>query len=245
MNFGKAWIIARKDISIFRTKRTILGSVLILPIIVSVGLPLIIRDAVIKAGGINPNNIPPLLDAFAFFFVIIAAIVPTAIAAYSIVGEKVQKSLEPLLATPTTDGEILLGKSLAAFLPSMAATWVGGVVFMTLMDDFTSGTLGYNYYPSWAMAVALLVAAPLASALSIEVSIIISSRVNDVRTAQQLGSMMVLPFAGIYVAGELSLITIDMNALLEISAVIGVITIFLFFVSRATFRREEILTKWK
>ena len=44
-----------------------------------------------------------LLDSFSFFFVIIATIIPTAISSYSIVGEKVEKSLEPLLATPATD----------------------------------------------------------------------------------------------------------------------------------------------
>lgn len=245
MNFGKAWIIARKDIDTFRTKRTILGSVVLLPIIVSVGLPLILQRAVLKSGAMSPAEIPVLLDAFAFFFIIIAAVIPTAIASYSIVGEKVQKSLEPLLATPTTDGEILLGKSLAALLPSLAATWIGAVVFMTLMDNFTVGTLGYDYYPSWGMAAGLLIAAPLAATLSIELSVVISSRVNDVRSAQQLGSLMILPFAGIYVAGELNLITLDTNTLLEISAIIGAAAVLLFFVARATFSREEILTKWK
>jgi len=247
MNLRRAWIIARKDIDTFRTKRSILYSVVLLPVIVSVGLPLLIHYSTTTNGGsgIPAAEIPVLLDAFAFFFVIIAAIIPTAIASYAIVGEKVQKSLEPLLATPTSDSEILLGKSLAAFLPSIGATWAGGVIFMLLMDWFTVGNLGYNYYPSWAMAAGLLVAVPLASVLSIELSVIVSSRVNDVRTAQQLGSLMVIPFAGIYVGGELSLIALDLNTLLEISAVIALFDVALFFLARATFRREEILTKWK
>lgn len=247
MNVRKAWIVARKDIDTFRTKRSIYYSLVLLPIIVSVGLPLIINYAATKSGGsdLQPAVIAPILDAFAFFFVIIAAIIPTAIASFSIVGEKIQKSLEPLLATPISDGEILLGKSLAAFLPSLGAVWAGSVVFMALMDRFTFKVLGYNYYPSWAMAVALLLAVPLVAALSIELSVIISARVNDTRTAQQLGSLMVIPFGGIYVGGELGLVTLDTNILLEISAVVAVFDLLLYFVSRATFRREEILTKWK
>ena len=55
-------------------------------------------------------------DALVFIFIILAAIIPTVIGSYSIVGEKIEK-LETLLATPTTDSEILLGKTLAAFLP--------------------------------------------------------------------------------------------------------------------------------
>ena len=66
-----------------------------------------------------------------------AAILPTAIASYSIVGEKVEKSLEPLLATPTTDGELLLGKSIAAFLPPLIATYIGALIFMVLIDIVT------------------------------------------------------------------------------------------------------------
>jgi ABC-type Na+ efflux pump permease subunit len=40
-----------------------------------------------------------LLHAFPFVFIIIAGFIPAGIASYSIVGEKVEKSLEPLLAT--------------------------------------------------------------------------------------------------------------------------------------------------
>jgi hypothetical protein len=57
---------------------------------------------------------------------------PVAIASYSLVGEKIERSLEPLLATPATDGEILLGKGIAAFVPPVAAIWAGAVVFMAL-----------------------------------------------------------------------------------------------------------------
>lgn len=66
-----------------------------------------------------------------------AAILPTAIDSYSMVGEKVEKSLEPLLATPTTDSELLLGKSIAVFLPPLIATYIGALIFMVLMDIVT------------------------------------------------------------------------------------------------------------
>ena len=70
-------------------------------------------------------------------FVIASAVLPTAIAAYSIVGEKVEKSLEPLLATPTTDGEILLGKSIAALLPPHDSHLCRFTLYMVLIDYLT------------------------------------------------------------------------------------------------------------
>ncbi len=170
---------------------------------------------------------------------------PAVIASYSFVGEKIEKSLEPLLATPTTDGELLLGKSLAAFLPSMAATYAGAVIFMALVDGLTYGQLGYLMFPDWNAAVILVLAAPLASILSVEFNVIISSRVNDVRAAQQLGTLVILPLLAIFILGQTNVLSVDAWHLLAIAGILAVVDVGLSFVSRATFEREEILTKWK
>jgi len=245
MDLQNVWTVATKDFSIFTKKKSIMYSVILFPLLVSIGLPLVIHFASMKSGGIPTAALLPLLNAFAFFFVIGAATLPVAIASYSLVGEKVEKSLEPLLATPVTDGEILLGKSLAAFLPSLVATYGGCAIFMAFIDNLTFSQLGYLYFPNWTMGVILLAVAPLACLLSVEVNVIISARVNDVRTAQQFGGIMILPFGAIYVAGEIGIISLETNNLLIISAVLLFVDAILFFVSRSTFRREEILTKWK
>lgn len=248
MRLSKAWIIAKKDFSIFKKKKSIIYSIVIFAVLASVGLPLTIQFGSIKTSegiGIPASDLPTMIEGFSFFFIIGAATLPTAIASYSLVGEKVQKSLEPLLATPTTDGEILLGKAIAAFLPPIAGTYLGAIIFMVLIDRFTYGILGYLYFPNWDMGIILLLLAPLASILSIELDIIISSRVNDVRTAQQMGGIVVLPFVGIYALGEANVISLHAGNLLIISAVILAIDVALFYAARAAFRREEIFTKWK
>src|SRR5438132_13137977 len=131
-------------------------------------------------------QLPVLLPAFAFFYLILAGFIPTSIASYSIVGEKVEKCLEPLLATPTTDGEILLGKGISAFLPPIVVILGGSAVFMVLMDLVTRGTLGYAFFPNWNAGIALFLMVPLAAIMSVEWNVIISSRVSDVRVAMQL-----------------------------------------------------------
>jgi ABC-2 type transport system permease protein len=245
MRLRKSWIIAAKDLKVIIRKRTVLYTVVMLPLIISILFPVVIEISGQRSGGIPAAYLPVLLSAFAFFYVIIPAIIPTPIASYSIVGEKVEKSLEPLLATPITDGEILLGKSIAAFIPSIIATYAGAAIFMVLMDSITYSKLGYLYYPNWGMGLILLVLAPLAATLSIEMNVIASSRVSDVRTASQLGALMFIPFVVIYVAGEIGIITLDTNNLLIIAAIMAVLVLVLFYISTATFRREEILTKWK
>ena len=245
MRLSKSWIIATKDLKSFIRKRTVLYTAVLLPLLLSVLFPAILEISTRKSGGVPAADLPGLVNAFAFFYVIIPAIIPTPIASYSIVGEKIEKSLEPLLATPTTDGEILLGKSIAAFLPAIVATYLGAAIFMALIDSISYGKLGYLYYPNWSMGLILLVLAPLAAILSVEMSVIASARLSDVRSASQPGSLMFLPFTGIYLAGQIGLISLDTNNLLIIAAVLAVIALVLFRVSTATFRREEILTKWK
>jgi lysylphosphatidylglycerol synthetase-like protein (DUF2156 family) len=87
--------------------------------------------------------------------------------------------------------------------------------------------------------------APLACLFSVELNVIVSARVNDVRAASQFGGLLVIPFAALYVLGEIHVISLNANTLLIISAVLLVVDVLLFFVSKSTFSREEILTKWK
>jgi len=115
MNLATAWIIALKDLKSIRRKKSILYGLIVFPMLLAILFPTVIVVTAKNSGGIPNEVLPALLNAFSFFFIIASAVLPTAIAAYSIVGEKVEKSLEPLLATPTTDSEILLGKSIADF----------------------------------------------------------------------------------------------------------------------------------
>lgn len=247
MRLSKSWIIAAKDFKTFRRKKNIIYSLVAVPTLVTVLFPAIMEFAGHNHGGtgIPASELVVLLPAFSFFYVILAAYIPTPIASYTLVGEKVEKSLEPLLATPATDEEILLGKGVAAFLPSVTAMLVASAAFMGLMDLTTRSTLGYDYFPNLDTAVIVMLI-PLAALMSVQMNVIVSSRISDVRTGQQVGALCVLPLAAIYVAGELDILNLgDTSNLLAIAAGLAVVDVLLFFASRATFRREEILTKWK
>jgi ABC-2 type transport system permease protein len=245
MDLKSAWAVAAKDFKIFKRKSQVIYITIVLPLVVGIAFPFIMQYALHNTKThLVGGSITGLMDAFSVWFMIGAAIIPAAIASYSLVGEKVQKSLEPLLATPMTDGEILLGKTISALVVPLASIYAGSAIFMTLMDLVTQGTLGYLYYPNWHIGAILLVA-PVICLVSVELNIIISSKLNDVRTAQQLGMVAALPFFGLYIASETGIFKFTDTNLLILAGVILLIGIGLFFVSRATFQREEILTKWK
>lgn len=248
MRLSQSWIVASKDFSTFRQKRYILYSLVVVPILIAILFPAVVVLAGHSRGGqgIPAAELPVLLPSFTFFYLILASIIPTTIASYSLVGEKVEKCLEPLLATPTTDGEILVGKGISAFLPPIVTVIGGSALFMALMDLATRDKLGYLFFPNWNAGIILFVMVPLATLMSVEWNVMISARVSDVRVAQQVGALMAIPFGFIYVAGEINLIPLgDTNNLLIVAAVLAVVDVLLLPLVRATFRREEILTRWK
>jgi ABC-type Na+ efflux pump permease subunit len=160
------------------------------------------------------------------------------------VGEKVERSLEPLLATPASDGEILLGKALAALVPPLVVMWAGMVTLMTLCDAFTHATLGYLFFPNWMAAVTVFGVAPLLALMAVSFAVLMSARVSEVRTAQQLGALAAIPGVGLYVGLISGAFSLDLASLGVICGVLAVADAGLALAARATFHREEILTRW-
>jgi ABC-2 type transport system permease protein len=195
-------------------------------------------------------DLPPKLAAQGFivtnfmaYFLLIPAMVPIAIASQSVIGERQARSLEPQLATPIEVPELLAGKTIAAALPAVAATWavwIGyGLMNAAIADP---RLLRMVFSPTWIVAMATLV--PLICVLSVLLGVIVSSRVGDPRTAQQFGAFVVLPIIAIAVAqflGGQATFTMT-QVLVGDLVVLGLIGALLVIGSWA-FDREEILTR--
>ena len=237
------WKIARKELKVISRKKSIMFYTVGLPLLIAVAFSLEINN--LTANGI-PGSLSLGAESIIYLFVILATVLPSTIAAYSIVGEKIEKTLEPLLATPTTDGEILLGKGIAVFIPPILSAWLGASIFMAATDYILlNAGLGYYYFPNWNAGVMLLLLAPLAGILSIEIAVIASSRVSDVRGANQIAGLLFIPFVLVFAAGVQGLFAFTIGNLLVFSAAVLVIDAVLYFLSKSIFNREEILTKWK
>jgi ABC-2 type transport system permease protein len=239
MNWQNVATIARKDITVMMTRRSLRIALAVLPL----GLAVLFSQ-IIARGNIPANQLPRMLNAFLFFFMIYTGALPASIASYSMVGEKVERSLEPLLATPASDGEILLGKALAALVPPLLVMWAGMVTLMTLCDAFTRSTLGYLYFPNWMAAVTVFGLAPLLALMAVGFSVLCSARVSEVRTAQQLGALAAIPGAGLYIGLVSGAFSLDMTSLAVMCGILVVVDTALALAARATFHREEILTRW-
>ena len=241
MSIATALTIARKDVWVALRRRSTLVGLVVFPLIVALGLPLVLRRVGERtgAGDATMAMVPQLLDAFVFFLVIGSAV------ADALFGEKVERSLEPLLATPASELEILLGKTLAALVPTLLAIWLGGAVFVLNANRQTQSLWGRTFLPDTATWIILMVVVPLAALFSVLASVLVSVRVTDVRTAQQLAGLMVIPFAALYVLSEIGVFDLSPTSLLWIAAVLLILDLVLFAGARAVFDREEILTRWR
>jgi ABC-2 type transport system permease protein len=181
---------------------------------------------------------------FSNFYILLSMIVPSTIAAYSIIGEKSSHTLEPLLATPVRRWQLLAGKILSALLPAVVLTWVSGGLFIAELAIFTdANVVAHVVTQGWL--ILFIADAPLLGLIAISVMTAISSRVNDTRTAQQLSIWAVVPIAGI-ILGELSG-QFELTVLVAVVASLILIPVAALLTRGAAqlFQREAMLTRWK
>jgi ABC-2 type transport system permease protein len=184
------------------------------------------------------------LSLFMFMFMILPVAIPVTIAAYSIVGEKTTRSLEPLLATPITTVELLAGKALAAMTPAILATWISYILFLIGMRLLVSDAVFDRLMdPMWLLAV--FVVGPFLALLAVCVSLIISSRASDPRVAEQLSALIAVPLILVVVGQSLGLVLINQQLILLIGIVAAALDVVLVLLTVQLFQRETILTRWK
>ena len=189
--------------------------------------------------------LPMMFNMVLMIFLIVPATLPTIIATYSIVGEKNNRSLEPLLATPTTDGEILAGKIFSAFIPSMGSTFLAFSIGVVLLDIVLIPKVGYPLLPNLTWILSMLLLAPTACLMSVLACVLVSSKVSDVRAAQQLGGFIVMPVVVLMLGVLSGFIFLSPVMIFIFSGVYGGIDLGLFYFTKAIFNREKILTQWK
>jgi len=187
----------------------------------------------------------------AFFFnrfVIFLLLVPVTgsitFAGHSLVGEKLGRSLEPLLATPITTVELLVAKSLGALIPSLLVMFATFAVYLTCIGLLAEpGVVGAML--TGRTLLLILCVGPLASLVALQIGVLVSARVNDPRTAQQFGALLILPLTVIFVAQLAGVLVLTVPLTLLMIAVLGALWLLLVGAGVLVFDRETILTRWR
>ena len=182
---------------------------------------------------------------FSTLFLLMPIFIPSVLASYAIVGEKRERTLEPVLATPVRTWELLLGKMLGALIPALAITIASATLFVMGILAFAVSDRVREIIvtPGWILAV--LVDTPLLALIGVALIVVLSSRVNDPRTVQQISAVLVVPVLALLFGQLAGVIVLGPGVALAIGAVLGIIAAGALWFATRLFQREVILTRWR
>jgi ABC-2 type transport system permease protein len=262
MRAAIVWTILRREWSETVRNRLLMSTILVPPMILTIA-------PIALSGFVGERSLPPAFAAqilaqrpdwatfsrtelagaftvqqFLAFFLLMPAYIPLSIATFSIIGEKQARSLEPVLAAPIRSVELLAGKAVAALVPGVVAGWATYLAFVSLATlVYGPHLLGVVTDPSWLAGVFVL--GPAVGLSSVVAAVIVSSRVNDPRVAQQIGGVIIVPIIGVTLLQATGTLLVGASGYLLLAAIVLVVSLVGLRIGVALFDREAILTRWR
>jgi ABC-2 type transport system permease protein len=259
---GKELADLRQNLAIFLPALIVTVVAIFMPVMVAVIVPAVTGERLSDSGDIEialemykkdpvMRSLDPeaAIQAYVFqYFLVMLVLGPItsamSVAASSVISEKQARTLEPLLVTPITTLELLGGKLLGALLPALVVTVISLVLYLAVVGAVAApGVFGVLLGPR-TLGVVLLIG-PLAAMVALQLAICVSSRVNDARTAQQLGIFVILPIPALLLGQIFGGIELTGPVILWIALGLFIVNIGLMWFAIRLFDRETILTRWK
>jgi ABC-type transport system involved in multi-copper enzyme maturation permease subunit len=178
--------ILQKELRDYRRTTSVVGAMTILPLI-------FVAEPLIQIFSLPASSADTLAHADPLLYMLgIPALVPAALAASTIVGERQLGTLEPVLSTPIRREEFLLAKALAVLVPAMVVSYGVFALSVISIELFAHPAVASTVLRGPELLAQVLFT-PLLAAWSIWVAIAISVRTSDLRAAQQLSMLASLP----------------------------------------------------
>lgn len=239
--------IFRKDFLELRSNRSVFATLFVLPAVLTFEG---ILSVTFVTAGISPGSsgaADSILRTAGISFdllLLIPLLTSVTIGATSIVQEKTNHSLEPLLATPITDNELLVGKALTPLIPGIVAAWVCYAAEFVAIDAIAWRVVGGLVVPTALSAYQMIVLAPGLGLLGTFAILVVSSWAKDSRAAQQMSTFVVLPVL-IAVLVVFAVLPASAVVLGGFSVALGIAVLGLGRLAVRKFDRPSILISWR
>ncbi|MBO4269194.1 ABC transporter permease [Microbispora triticiradicis] len=227
--------IFRKELREYRRNRQIVTTMAVLPLLFTVYPIIEIFALPASAAGALAHRQPLV------FMLAIPAIVPGTVAAYSVAGERRQGTLEPVLTTPIRAEEFLVGKALAALVPSLVVSYGVFAFFVAAVELLAQPAVASAVLHGPEVLAQLLFTPPVA-ALSIWVGTAISSRSSDPRVAAQLSTVASIPAIVVTTTIAVGGIHATLRLAVLLGAALLIIDVLAWRVVSPMFDRERLIT---
>ncbi len=176
-------------------------------------------------------------------FLIVPLMISAVTASDTFAGEKERRTLETLLHLPVTDRDLYVSKLLGGFIPAVAVSWIGFVLFATISNAVAWPVMHRLFLPTRLWMIMIFWMAPAVAALGLGIMVRVSMRVNNTQEAQQLGGAVVLPMVILAVGQTTGLMLSGALVTFAAGAVIWAVAIFLNVRGAAAFTRERMATR--
>lgn len=188
-----------------------------------------------EGAGATPlvDNFLPLLPMIVGFFPVSISLV---IALETFVGEKERRSIEPLLSTPLTNTELYVGKTLAAMLPPLLASYIGIMIYL---GGLVFGAQQWRPEPELILQILALTTAQ--ALVMVTGAVVVSSQTTSTRAANLLASFIIIPVSLLVMLESFIMVTNNRYVLWYIIIGLGVVDVMLFVTGARIFNREELL----
>jgi uncharacterized membrane protein SpoIIM required for sporulation len=180
---------------------------------------------------IGERLIPFLLMVVGFFPISVSLV----IALESFVGEKERHSLEPLLSSPMNDVELYVGKTLAAMIPPLFASYLGVTVYLVGL------ALTIRWYPSLILLSQIVALTTIQALVMVAGAVVISAQTTSVRAANLLASFIIIPFALLIQGESLIMFWGQYDVLWWVFVGLVFVVVVLIRMGVKLFNREELL----
>jgi len=182
-----------KELRDYRRKRSIVVTMAVLPAVFLIQPTLSVFLTPPSTATDQTYRVPLLL------LLLIPVITPSTLAAYSVVGEREQGTLEPLLTTPLRRHELILGKAAAVMIPAVVLSYAVFGIFLAVVRLFANPIISSDVFHQGPILLALFLFTPLLAGWAIVVGMAVSVRASEVRVAQQLGMLASFPPLGVVI----------------------------------------------
>jgi len=250
MNIVNSWKIMKKDWKGTLHNKEILAALIIFPIMFTIALPAIMMiialidptEFLSEYPGastiiylLNLSHLNPRLQAAKFvikwmiipFFLFVPGMTSSFIASDSFAGEKERKTMENLALLPITKIELIIGKVMTSFIPSLFITFTCffglGLITNLMFLPYLEGNI-LIFMDLGNILIGFLIS-PLISFLFIQINVIISSRAKTVKSAQSIGGSLIVPLFGIFFVQMINPAFLTPLIILIIAGIMGILSV--------------------
>jgi len=238
MSAARIRAVVIKELAEFRRNRFIVATASILPIVflISPTASILSLKAAVASTALQKH-----VNASMFLPLLVPVFIPATMSAFSVVGEREQGTLEPVLTTPIKTTELLIGKAVAIFFPAVVLGYAMFGIYLAIVQIWAAAPVASAVLNSPQLPATLLFI-PLLAAWAIWVGLAISSLASETRVAQQLSVLASLPAVGLAALMSFQVFSATFAVAAALAGALLVVDCGAWFVVARMFNRERLIT---